>query len=288
MKKIFLNSLIILILSFALSGCFKRDTMEGITVYTTIYPIEYITSILYGTYAEIYSIYPSNIDVEGYRLTDKQYSDYSKGGLFIYNGLSNEKDYAITMLNKNKKLKIIDAAMNMEYISSIEEIWLDPSNFLMMTQNIKKGFEEYITNPYLKNEISKNYELLKIDISEVDAELKLIAQNAENKTIVVSNDMFLFLEKYEFNVISLQEDKITPKKIADVIDLINDKTIEYIFIKPNEKLNDTINDLINNYGLKTLTFKIGDNLTEEERYEKTTFIDILNYNIDLLKQKLYQ
>ena len=38
----------------------------------------------------------------------------------------------------------------------------------MMTQNIKKGFEEYITNPYLKNEISKNYELLKIDIS-VDA-----------------------------------------------------------------------------------------------------------------------
>ncbi|MDD3821969.1 MAG: zinc ABC transporter substrate-binding protein, partial [Bacilli bacterium] len=157
-----------------------------------------------------------------------------------------------------------------------------------LTQNIKKGFEEYINNPYLKNEIETNYEMLKIDISELDAELKLIADNAENKTIVVSSDLFLFLEKYEFNVISLQEDKITDKKIAEVKDLINKKKIDYIFIKPDEKLNQTINSFVKDYKLETLTYKTAVNLLEEERYEKINFIDIMNYNIDLLKRELYQ
>ena len=46
MKKIFL-SLIVFILIFTLTGC-KTDSMEDITIYTTTYPIEYITNRLYG------------------------------------------------------------------------------------------------------------------------------------------------------------------------------------------------------------------------------------------------
>ena len=35
-------------------------------------------------------------------MTDKLIADYSNSNLFVYNGLSNEKDYAVKMLNKNK------------------------------------------------------------------------------------------------------------------------------------------------------------------------------------------
>jgi zinc transport system substrate-binding protein len=287
MKKVIL-SLITLIVLITVSGCFKRDTMEGIKIYTTLYPIEYITNTLYGDHATVVSIYPDNIDVSKYKFTDKQLSDYSTGDLYIYNGLSPEKNYAIEMLNKNRRLKIIDAAMNMEYVYGIEELWLDPSNFLMLSQNIKKGFEEYIANPYLKNEINKNYESLKIKLSAIDAELKLIAENANNKTIVVANDSFLFLEKYEINVISLQEGSITDKKVADVQRLKKDGSINYIFAKSTDDLNDVIKDLINKSNMEVLIFNTASNLTEQQRYDRLDFIDIMNSNINLLKQELYK
>lgn len=287
-KRLLIIVFCFLILLINVSGCLKRDTMENIDVYTTIYPIEYIANFLYGNHAKIFSIYPNDIDVFKYQLTDKQLTDYSKTSLFIYNGLSGEKDYAISMLNKNNQLKIIDAAMNMEYINGIEELWLDPSNFLMLSQNVRKGFEEYITNPYLRNEINKNDELLKISISEIDAELKLIAQNAEHKTILVTDELFLFLEKYEFEVISLAEVNLTDKALADAINLINKGVIKHVFVKPNQELSTQIKDLINNYNLTPLSFNTGINLSEQEVAEKVDFIDLMNYNVDLLKKELYQ
>ena len=45
MKKIFI-SLLLVIVTLSLTGC-KRDSMENITIYTTTYPIEYITNRLY-------------------------------------------------------------------------------------------------------------------------------------------------------------------------------------------------------------------------------------------------
>ena len=156
MKRI-VNIFILTILVFSLTGCLKRDTMEDITIYTTNYPTEYITNRLYGEYSTINSIYPDGVNINNYKLTEKQTQDYSSADLFIFNGLSNEKDYVEPMRKINKDLKIIDTTLYMEYNNSIEELWLDPSNFLMMAQNIKSGFNEYIDSYYLNNKIEENY-----------------------------------------------------------------------------------------------------------------------------------
>ena len=43
-------------------------------------------------------------DYQGELLTDKQIKDFSKKtNLFVYNGLSSEKEIAKTLINKNKK-----------------------------------------------------------------------------------------------------------------------------------------------------------------------------------------
>ena len=106
MKKMLLGITVIISI-IVLSGC-KKDSMENISIYTTTYPIEYITKELYGNYSTISSIYPNEI----IELSDKLISDYSNTDLFVYNGLSNEKDYAVKMLNNNKNLMIVDATMN--------------------------------------------------------------------------------------------------------------------------------------------------------------------------------
>lgn len=281
--------IILCIALFLVSGCFKKDSLENATIYTTNYPIEYITQRLYGDNGTIISIYPNDVDIKSYTLTDKQLTDYSKGRIFIYNGLSNEKNYALSMLNKNKSLLIIDAAMSMEYINGEEEIWLDPSHFLMMARNVKEGFKEYITNVYLEREIEDNYNKLKIDISEIDAELKLIVSNAIDKNIVVADDILLYLTKYGLNVLSLEENEnLTAKKINDIEKLMINKKIKYIFIKDNNELNETAKRLVNKYKVTPISLKTASNLSEDERIDKVDFIKIMYDNIEALKKELYQ
>lgn len=287
MKKI--GSLIMLgILLISVTGCFKRDSFEDIDIYTTAYPIEYITNYLYGEHSTIHSIYPDGVDIKTYKLTDKQIEDYSKTNLFIFNGLSDEKNYVIPMVNKNHNLKIIDTSLSMEYNYEVEELWLDPSNFLMLTQNIRNGLKEYINNHYLKNEINTKYNELKIKVSEIDATLKLMAENSENKTIVVSSDLYKFLEKYNFNIISLEEnDNLTDKTIEEVKNMIYRGEIDYIFVKEGEKISDTIQAIKQETNVELVELHSIANLTEVQKKSNKDYLSLMNENIDLLKNELY-
>ncbi len=273
----------------SLSGCFKRDNMEDITIYTTIYPLNYITDYLYGDNAKIYSVYPSGVDVTTYELTNKQIEDYSNDDLFVFNSLDRDRDYAVKMINKNKNLKIIDVALGMETINSIEELWLNPYNYLMMAQNLKNGLNEYIENPYLIKEIDNNYEDLKLKLSKLDATIKTTVNSSNYNTIVVDNHLFKFLEKYDLNVISLEEDdSLTQKKIDDVKRMINNGTIKYIYTKDNTT-NDTVQKLLDTYK-KVELIKINDMFSNDGGVTNSNenYLTIMNDNIDLIKKELYK
>lgn len=243
MKKLFLCILSV----FLLTGCsiFKSDMMEDINIYTTTYPIRYLINYLYGDNATIYSIYPNGVNFREYELSGKKLNEYAKSSLYVFNSLDIDRDYAVKMVNVNSNLKLIDVSMGMEYDNSIEELWLNPYNYLMMAQNIKNGLLEYITNPYLisnkeKNGISDKYEILQYELSKLDAKYKEVIENTKYKTIVTDSDALKFLEKYGITVISLSED-------------IREETI-------NDK--NTINDIVNKYGIASSLLFIYNNIDE--------------------------
>lgn len=275
----------ILLSLFILSGCSNNNTTTSMTAYTSVYPVEYILENLYGDNIAIYSIYPDGINYKSYKLTNKQLNDYSKGDLFVYNGtIKKEKDYAVELLNKNKKIKVIDASLGMNYSSDVCENWLNPSNYLMMASNIKKGLEEYINENIELKKINENYDLLKLKLSEIDAELKQIATSSSNPTIVVSSDTFKYLEKYGFTVISLEENEnLTDKTISEVKKLLAAKKISYIFLKDKEEENNTIKDLKNKYGLTTVSLNTLSTLNANERKDKKDYISIMMDNINSIK-----
>lgn len=289
MKKLIKLSILGLFVLVLSSGCFKRDNLEGIEIVTTAYPYEYVTNLLYGEHSLVNSIYPDGTDISTYTLNDKQIKDYSNKELFIYNGLSNDKDIALELLDYNHDMMIIDATSGMETTYGEEELWLNPSNLLMITQNIKTGLNEYITNSYLKKEIDKAYEEIKITLSELDAEIKLTAENATRKTIVVNNDSLKFLEKYGFTVISLDDTTtpVTEKTISDVKAMIQNQTVRHIILLDKTENSDSLNQFIADTGIATLTFKRLDNISDTERDNKEDYISLMNDNIDLLKSELY-
>lgn len=277
----------ILFISLVSTGCLKKDSLEDITIYTTTYPIEYITNYLYGNHCTVYSIYPNGTDINKYSLTSKQIEDYSKMDMYIFSGLTNEKDYVNPLFKHNKNLMIIDASQSMSYTYNVEELWLDPSNFLMLSLNVKNGLDEYITNHYLKEEIDTNYENLKVEISNIDAKFSLMKASTDNTTLVVDDNTFKFLEKYGFTVISLDDATVTEKNISDVTNMIKNGKISYIYTTDIDNLSEKVNNIKETTNVNIIELHTLENLTDTERSEKSDYITIMNENINLLKNELY-
>ena len=289
--------ILILIMTLTLlSGCklnIDSDSMKDIKVYTTIYPIRYLIDSLYGTNSTIYSIYPSGVEPKDFQISDKKLEEYSQADLFVFNSLDKERDYAVKMINKNKKLKIIDVSMGMTYDNDVAELWLNPYNYLMMAQNTKNGLLEYISNPYLITNdegtgVEDKYEALKYDLSRLDADIKETISLSSYDTIVVDNDVFNFLSKYNLNVISLEEDdKLTDIKINEVKKLINEGKIKYIYSSKTET-NNTCKKLIEDYGVELVTFNTMETVDGGITNSNENYVTVMNNNLELLNKELYK
>ena len=288
MKKYFkLLILMMLVIPFT-TGC-TNDNMEDIEIVVTNYPNEYIVEKLYSEYSTISSIYPDGVDINNYKISSKQKKDYAKKDLFIYNGLiEKERNLAIDLLSINPNLKIIDAAYVLETDYSPEELWLNPSSLLMMAQNVRLGLQEYITSSYLKKEVDANYDGLKVELSELDAKYRVDVENTDNKTIVVANSALKYLEKFGIEVICIDNDA-TAKTLSVVNKLIEDKAISYVTIFKNDKLPDNAKKIISEHSeIKESKLHKLDNISDEDRSEGRDYISIMEDNLEIIKQELYQ
>lgn len=287
MKKIIKVLLIVFSGVLMVTGCFKSDSMENINIAVTKYPIEYAINTLYGDYAKIIPIYPNGINTNEYKLTEKKIKSFAKNDMFIYNGLSNETDTAIKFLNYNSKIKLIDVSKGLEIKNNEEELWLNPSNYLMVAQNLKNDLSDYINSTVILQNIDENYEKLKLTISTYDAQLNTVAENAKNKNIVVTNDTFKFLERYGFTVYSLEEsNNYSSAAYNSALTLAQEKKISYIFTLEEDEESDKVKKLQELGLTKVVVQKLG-NLTDEERNADVNYVTIMDSFIENLKQEVY-
>lgn len=287
-KKLGKIALLSVAILFTTTGC-KSDDMEDIEIVTTNYPNEYIIERLYGDHAKVSNIYPDGIDVSDYKFTNKQKRDFASKDLFIYTGLiDRERSLAVDLLDYNKDLKIIDSSYVLDNDYDMEEVWLDPSFMLMMSQNVRMGLNEYIENNYLKNEIDENYEDLKVDVSELDANIRLTVENAPYKTIVATDNNYKFLEKYGLTVYILNDDT-TEKDLVTINNLIDKGTITKIFSYKDIKTTTNVQNLINTYpnSLEIVNSNRIIILSEEQRETNVNYITLMNQNLDILNEELY-
>lgn len=278
MKKLFL----IILSAFLLTGCsLKKDNLENATIYTTIYPVKYLTEFMYKDYGTIESIYPSGADVFNYELTDKQIKKYAKSDLFIYNGLSNEKTIAKNLINKNKNLLIIDVSNGLSYKNGVKELWMSPNNYLMLAKNIKDYLKEYLDSKIIVNYVDQKYEDLAEILSLKDAELRSIGKEAKEKgtnTIVVSDNVFKFLENYDFNVVSLDEETLTEGTLNSIRNNFKKENYNTILVLDNN-YTDNINSIINDYKAKAIDVKSMINVDSDNTDDYLTVMQDLIDNI---------
>ena len=286
--RLFLIPIIALLL---FTGCdfFKVDTMEDIDIITTSYPLEYIVKRLYGKHSLVKSIYPDGVDTYNYQINEKSLKSFSNEDLFIYISFGRDKDIAVNLLNRNHNLLIIDGSLGMQP-DYIDELWLNPAKMLMVSQNIKSGLSEYINNTYLIKDIEKNFEELKIELSMLDAEIKLTAENATSKTIVTGTKSLNYLKKYGFNVISLDDDNTAIEKtIEEINNMAKVSSIKYIYTLENTENNETVKLLLgNNSNLSEIKLKRLDSINDDERDNGEDYFSLMRNNLDQIKKETYK
>lgn len=272
-----------------ITGCdiLKKDSMEDINIVTTTYSVEYVTNYLYGENSVVNSIYPDDTNTDTYKFTEKQIKENSNQDLFVYMGKTKDSDIAIKYLNTNKDLKIIDATYGMEIQYGEEELWLNPSNLLMISENIKNGLNEYISSTYLINQIEeKNNELRQV-LSSLDSEIKLSIENSKTKLIVVGNKSLGYLSKYGLDVLVVNKDDSDYEKNLTLLkNYVNNNIISNFYILENTKLDKEIEKLTEN-GLNIKTLRNLKNITDEERNNNTGYVELSKQNLESIKEEIY-
>ena len=179
---------------------------------------------------------------------------------------------------------IMDSNFGMETQYGLEELWLNPSNLLMISQNIKNGLSELIDSTYIKQELNKSYDVLKVELSELDADIKLLYENASNKTLIVASPSLQFLSKYGFNVILIDDNDTNNKNQKDALQLIEDKSVKYIYILEGDKESKSLSEIKKATKIEILTIDKIDNLSDEERDNKENYVTLMKKNLEQLSK----
>lgn len=286
----FIKLCVLTLLIIFMTSCVKVkiNEFENSNIITTSYPLVFFTNSLYGDHAKVKSIYPNETNPNNLKFNDKQLDNFASNNLYIYLGQDSEQSkIAIELKNKNPNILLIDAGVGIN-TNSRQELLLNPSNILMMAKNIKKGLEEYINNTYISKNIEKNLNDLNVKISEIDAELRLTYTNSKYKTLVVTSNSLKFLEKYGFEVVSLDKLTRTNEDINYFKQLVKKGLVNYIYSLENIEDDDVITNLIRTTGVKKLTIRSLDTITDEEEKLNKNYYQIMNENIDLIKKETYK
>ena len=125
-------------------------------------------------------------------------------------------------------------------------------------------------------------------IYTIDADLKEMAENTNDKTLVVANNDFNFLSKYGLNIMSLDKKTNNDKNTSDIKNLIKNGTVKYIFMMDNEEETDIIKSIKQEYpNIEILYIDSLNNISTKDKNEGKDYISIMNENIDKFKQELY-
>lgn len=283
MKRKFFSIVGLVLICLSLTSCFKRDSLEGAQIYTTVYPIEYLTERLYGYNSDVRSIYPNGIDIKSYSLSNKLIKEYSNSAIFIYNGLSDEKEIAREFINANKKIEIIDVSYSLKYTYGIEELWLSPNNYLMLASNVKTSLDELIDSKYIKAEIQANFDVLEEDISLIDAELRSIGSSSKNdgkNNLLVASEVLQFLNNYGFETTLLRNENDMTSSLKN--NLKNGK-YKYIMITDTTEQTEYLKQIIENNKLEVITVKTLNVISDDDRKLNENYLTYMQKFLEQVK-----
>lgn len=167
-------------------------------------------------------------------------------------------------------------------------VWMSPKISQSLALSIKDSLVEI--SPGQQETFEKNYEKLVSELQQLDADFEEMAHNAPNKTFFVSHSAFGYIANtYGLEQLAVaglnSQDEPSQKELTKLIDLAEEKNIEYILFEQNvsSKLTEVIQKEI---GAESLVLHNLGVLSKEDIQNKETYFTLMNKNLETLRTVL--
>jgi zinc transport system substrate-binding protein len=321
MKKVIIFSILFLLFGSILTGCSeKKETKKDngkITVYTTVYPLQYFTERIAGNLVSVESIYPPGADEHTFEPSQRDMMNIADAEVFFYIGLGLEgfvekskttlKNEGVDFISVGDKLRIEESEHESEEESEHESeeestqeehhhdhgdidphVWLDPVYAKDIAVAIK---EKLVTKlPAEKELLEENLQLLVSDLETLHTSFQSTIESATHKEVIVSHAAFGYWEKrYGLKQINISgvssATEPSQKDLEEIVKIAKEKNLKYILFEQNvsSKLGEIIQDEL---GAKSLPLHNLATLTEENVQNQETYFSLMNQNVESLKSAL--
>jgi zinc transport system substrate-binding protein len=307
MKKIILFLSFLLSFNLLLTACSKEKVpsknINKLTIYTTVFPLQYFTQQIGGKFVDVKTIYPPGADEHTFEPSQKDMMNLADSDLFFYIGLGLEgfvekskdtlKDENVTLVPTADKLKLPKSqnseADNEGSRSDINpHVWLDPIYSKEMAAVIRDALIKKM--PKNKTVFEKNYTTLANQLDQLNARFESTIKTATHKKFIVTHAAFGYWEnRYGLEQISISglstTNEPTQKELEKIISLADREGLHYILFEQNvkSKLGKIVQEEI---GAKALPIHNLAVLTKDNIRDKETYFTLMNKNLTSLKTAL--
>jgi len=302
LKKSYLFLSIILVV--LLTGCTNSTsdkTKQSNVIYTSVYPIEFITKEIAGDTVDVKSIYPPGVDVHSYEPTSKEIANIAKSdGLFyIGSGLESFTDTLVNTLeqqnldfleigeDKQLFLKNTDDTHEAEHDHGDYDphVWLDPNRMTTIADIVYEQLTELY--PDHQSLYKKNLKNLTKKLNTLDEEFTDTLQQKEDKHILVAHAAYGYWEKrYGIKQIAVNgmfEKEPSQKELSEITKTAKKHNIQYVLFEQNGK--DRVTKIIQEHiGAKALKLHNLEVLTDDDIEKDQDYFKLMKHNLDVLDQ----
>lgn len=315
--------LLALIMTLLISACGNKEdksktesNSEGkLTVYTTVYPLQYFTERIGGDFVDVKSIYPAGADEHSFDPTQKDMIALSDADLFFYIGLGLEGFVESTQKTlKNEHVELVATAESIS-AEQLEEghhedaeeeeghddhghehehgqfdphVWISPVLSIDLATSIKEALISKM--PEEKEAFEKNFDLLEDDLLELDERFKEMAAKAETKTYFVSHAAFGYIAKeYGLNQVAIaglnSQSEPSQKQLAKIVEQAKEEDVHYILFEQNvsSKLTEVVRKELVAESLMLHNLGV---LTQEDIHNDETYFTLMEHNLHVLEKAL--
>ncbi|WP_423799372.1 metal ABC transporter solute-binding protein, Zn/Mn family [Neobacillus sp. SAB-20_R2A] len=309
MKKLILFVSFLLPLSLFLSACGNNTEKTPkkknlLTIYTTVFPLQYFTERIGGKYVKVATIYPPGADEHTFEPSQKDMMNLADSDLFFYIGLGLEgfvekakgtlKDENVTLVPAAEGLKLPK-----DHHSSEEEdhedhagvnphVWLDPVYSKEMAAVIRDQLAKKL--PQRKAYFDENYQKLADELDELDTNFANTLSQAKHKKIIVTHAAFSYWEtRYGIEQISISglstTNEPSQKELEKIISMADHEGLHYMLFEQNvkSKLGKVVQKEIGARALPIHNLAI---LTKDDIKNKETYFSLMDKNLKTLETAL--
>ncbi len=320
LKKLSFIFALILGASIFLTGCKEDNSAANIqnenqlSIYTTVYPLEYMTKQIGGDFVNVSSIYPAGVDEHTFEPTQKDIINIAESDLFYYIGYNLEgfaNNITKTLANENVEMIAIGEKVKLDAHEEHEEeghnhedheheddghdhgsvdphLWIDPLYAKEMAKHIKDSLIEKM--PEQERTFEENYQVLSQKFDELNTEYTNVFSKAQHKEFLVSHAAFGYWEeRYDVEQISVSglstSEEPTQKSLEKLVDTAKDHELKYILVEQN--VNSKLTDVIQKEAkLTSLPIHNLSILTQDDIEKERDYFSIAKDNLDSLQKAL--